>query len=748
MKVLADNLERLSKLAGFNPPTTNWFDKPAETLRFMDVLEKIYLSEFTTGEILFLFTVSPHLDGDDPFPEQDANEALDRPLNLPEDNQFGLWHLRRKLLQVTVTDEECDLWTWHRIEHVLRDDFGCPQATLETMGKHFFPDVLARHGIAVSVADQQYRAPLPAALTTPSAWNSPPGGPFRYDTAGGGELVTRLPLRDDDINHKLSHLPQLNPNEIRAVQTLCFSPRAELAPFAMIFANFGDAEHHLIEAAEEDRRWRLFQQAFALFYARCRVIAEHLAGHVAAATDTKCVHPDLAWAILRRLLADENHAIPPTWEGDDGHRPPAFAFPLLGSGAFAALLGLTGTGLLSEYSGNSGGLKWREIRASTSAFGPSRNEWNTPVPTILPTIASSAFRYAIVRNGFAIRREDGHALGGAEGVSATWKGILLVDEPGDYKFYAGLPSEEGCEPKTISGNKPHWRVRLGRTQKTWTLLNHGWAGEEAPVSESLSVHLKRSAYSITIEFRVADPGFNMAENACPHHAGFAVKYRGPDSGDEVRTIPVEHLYQSFTNQPLSVGLELTGTVLDSLRLRYSSSLRDIRRTYQRAFKALLFSQRLGLAAHRIPHHRQSEIDYLLDNPERFAGVSYYLPTAGPPYISHRAWLFFDFLPVNDLYHPPSRAADDRVDPSLKRRQALFDWWERLFDFSVMRDHVRHSRGRLAWLLFVEAADKQPADPADLLSELGIDLEDSHVLLSYCNPNLAPARPRHLSSIRQ
>jgi len=42
--------------------------------------------------------------------------------------------------------------------------------------------------------------------------------------------------------------------------------------------------------------------------------------------------------------------------------------------------------------------------------------------------------------------------------------------------------------------------------------------------------------------------------------------------------------------------ELTGTAAAFLRNTYESSLRDIRRTYQRAFKALMFVHRFGLSA--------------------------------------------------------------------------------------------------------------------------------------------------------
>ncbi len=107
IKLIADNLDPLSLLAGFDPTSTtdSWHTLPTHTLRFAEVLSKIYASDFSVGELLFLFTVGDHLDGDDPFPLQDENETLDFPLALPDDlDEFSLWALRHKLLEVHVTE--------------------------------------------------------------------------------------------------------------------------------------------------------------------------------------------------------------------------------------------------------------------------------------------------------------------------------------------------------------------------------------------------------------------------------------------------------------------------------------------------------------------------------------------------------------------------------------------------------------------------------------------------------------------
>ena len=57
--------------------------------------------------------------------------------------------------------------------------------------------------------------------------------------------------------------------------------------------------------------------------------------------------------LLRELFADENRATA-SWENDNGHAPPVTWTPPPNGGAFAALLGLTGTGLLGEYTPDRG----------------------------------------------------------------------------------------------------------------------------------------------------------------------------------------------------------------------------------------------------------------------------------------------------------------------------------------------------------------------------------------------------------
>ncbi|PYT05676.1 MAG: hypothetical protein DMF60_11150 [Acidobacteria bacterium] len=227
MKIIASNLEDLSSLAGFDPTTpATWDKKPTSTLRFSELLTKVYLSAFTTGELLYLFNIDIHLDGDDPFPEQDKNEALDSPFNLPEENHpYGLWELRRKLLEVEISEDEVKQWSWHRITSVLRDEFGYDPGSgtdqLQSIGEHFFPEMLSHMSMPVSSSARHYVTPLTP--TKAGLWNTPPEGPFQYDSANK-QLFMQLPLRDEDVNRKLNSLDQLTGVEQKAVQQLYFAP--------------------------------------------------------------------------------------------------------------------------------------------------------------------------------------------------------------------------------------------------------------------------------------------------------------------------------------------------------------------------------------------------------------------------------------------------------------------------------------------------------------------------------------------
>ena len=756
---LLSKLDALSRLAGFDPAsaTDNWHALPTHTLRFAEILAKLSASKFTLAEVLYLFTVDDQ-HCSDIFPLQDECEASELPLALPADEcGFSLWHLRHKLLgapapelapdlnwrisvavdstlpaegcvpceeprkalhvEATISEECTDEWDWQRVARILTDELGFALDDVLDLGRHLFPQLLKKSGFLVDVAATRFITSLPAAKTTAAMWSANADGPLQYDAATE-KLWTHIPLADDSLISQLVRLNALNADEQAAVQDLYFQPRALLALFAVLFPDFTRAERHLVEARDECDRWEYLRRHVAQCHQRCRIIARHLAAHVAAVTGQPCPEGEaVALLILRELLGDENAATT-DWEKDDGTEPAITWMPRPNGGGFAALLGLLGTGLVTEYKADGGGLVWRNVTGALDGFGPLHDRVNAPIPAVLPslgaTITAAQSKFVSVRNGFLVKNAGGAMLGGAQGFDATWSGALLVDEDGEYEFWAGAPMPGNEKPDCGAVDRFKWRVTLKRGSRTWVLLSHRWPAEDE--RHAACRHLRRGAYEITVELIRPAFEFATAEQVHALHAGLEVKYAGPDSCGECMPIPRRQLFRMQKDAPLAQGIapQSAGATL-FLQRHYVSSFRDIRRTYQRAFKALLFAHRFALSAER-NCHGTSELSYMLEEKARFAGSAYF--SAGGGFVRHAANFDFNFLPLLDDYHPP--AADSRTKPAAKRTQAMFDWWERTFDYTVARDDVRCRHHRELWHLFAEARATNPADPAPLMAHLGAD----------------------------
>jgi hypothetical protein len=317
-------------------------------------------------------------------------------------------------------------------------------------------------------------------------------------------------------------------------------------------------------------------------------------------------------------------------------------------------------------------------------------------------------------------------LGGAQGFAVTWSGALLVDGDGVYEFWAGAPTPEGEKPDVEAAEPQHWRVTLRRGQREWILLTRCWPCEEDRRFASLP--LKCGAYDLTIELVRPTPEFCADDPICLQRAGFQLKYAGPDSDGQRVAIPHERLFCVLKNQTLGEGVATLGAGAGAyLSQLYVGSLRDARRTYQRAFKALLLAHRFALSAHRRADG-QCELGYMLAQGGHFAGAAYYRTGAG--FTRHAADFDFNYLPLLDNYHPQQPMEDSRVDPSTQRMQAMFDWWERLFDYAIVRKAVRQDCGRHLWFMFDEALEKQPANPDSLLRHMGVDSLRWPLELSY------------------
>ena len=551
-------------------------------------------------------------------------------------------------------------------------------------------------------------------------------------------------------------MPQLDGADPAAVQDLYFAPRVDLAFVAFLFPDWQSAEIHLIQERDEGRRWEYFRRHFALADARRKVIARHLAKHVAQRTG--CHEQDLdsvAALVLSSLLSDENTGTP--WESYSGVPPSVMWTPPPAGGAIPALLGLTGTGLLGEYqlvqppAGSSsppaagtlplagsnlqGGATatntqviWREVRGPFDAFGHERDRTNAPVPTVIPALGLSTSVGSLVslHNGYAVTTADGKRLGGASTFRVCWSGVLLVEQEGEYAFHAGAPTPEGEKPDFERAEKSQWRVTLTRGSKTWVVLNHDWPGDSSP--ERSMPRLRGGAYGIVIEYNQPAPDFTSASRLHPQHTGFEVKYAGPDSRDCLVALPLNRLYRDLQNNTLDYQIPFLPGSKNAqafLKAFYTSTIRDVRRTYQRAFKALLFAGKLGLTARR-QEDGQTELGYMVSHPPNFEGDAYY--RTGTTFKQHLAYFDFNFLPLQDNYYPPTPVPPDRSTPSLQRTQAMFDWWEQGFDYRRMSNEVYRQSKDHVWRIFPEALTA--TDAAPLLRFIGTDAKHAGIDLRF------------------
>jgi hypothetical protein len=763
-KLLSGNLDSVALLAGFDD-VHKWYSKPTSTIRFVEVLTKLYASTFTIGEMLFIFTTQKHLRSDDPFPYTEEDESLEDPFNVPEDeSRHGLWSLRRKLLSVDVSDTEVNMWTWPRIEAMLHEMGYATQEeetySLSYLAEHFFPEILLQHGRMVPDEKRRFTASF-SGFSTASIWGPINAcSPFFYSVTPESKsslLWAKLPLCDEEILKTLRSIRQLSGGEASAVQQVYLKPRTALAPFALLFSNFNEAASILTQEPCVYQRFRFFQRQVAIFYKRCAVIARHIYDAVTAAAGTDsaecrpsrcedqhdCDGMKVAWRILQSLIADENQ--PRTsWESadDKGDLPTGFDWqPHFSGGAFAAILGLTGMGIEGIYYNSRNINAWKETRGGLCGWGDISNSWNSPLPTILPalTLTPSDAQDDLVafKNGFAFEQATGDLLSGAETFIAIWAGTLLVEKPGCYCFAFSCPyhaRDARDECKADCEKLKRWSVRLQRGQKVWNILDQGILDSEdtdsVPDRTSRPIPLRRGAYHVTMVLQQPEPNFDDDDDLRKMHTGFCLSYKGEDTDNCMKEVPLQALYIDKKDGPLWGAQERSRAITDPLNLRYVPTIRDIRRTYQRAFKSVLLAHRFCLSANIVPCERQSELGFLLERPTEFVGTSYYWDAGTALFKTHQVNFDLNFLPVGDAFHQPQSTVDARAEPSQKRQSAMFDWWERLFDYVDLRGKVKSIREPELWLLFYHALSDSPQPVNHLLRFLGIEITYAPLALEY------------------
>ena len=726
-KLLVSQIDLAAYLAGFRSdtvPEQRWYHQFTNIIRFAEQLYRICNSAFSLGQLQFILTADEQLAGDDPAPLQTRNEAQEFPFDLPDnETDFSLDCLREKLLAISLSEDEISSWNWTRIDTHLRADFGYIdfQGTdiLFELGAHFFPEVLGSLGYTITNVQKQFRVGLSG---TPSLmWNTGTVMPFRYDSANGGELFTSIPLTTPDILTKLQEVRQLTNDEQEAVQKLIYAPVRLLAPFTFLFRDFNEAKRVLIETTDEQERWDYFQHAFAKFYRSCEIISEHLTAQFGVQLGIEGLDKNLTWKLLSRLYADDNPAVG-NWETDSGDSPSVqWNYPWQ-AGAFAALNGLQGTGIKVEYRDlTSDALLWREFRGSMEAFSHRQNSDDCPVVGIIPAIdfnLPTQISIAHIRNGFAFLTPDGALLGGAQGWVAQAKGLLYVEETGVYKFRAGAPTPLGEIPDFDQVRHCKWKLQLRRGSKVYQVLDHAWENVATPADCSIEMRLKRGMYEMEWVFQQPQPGFTNLEEDCPQPTGWAIKWITPARA-EWHVIPTQNLYYGCPVGDLSEGLSFPAEVSESVAWQYHPSVRGIRRSLLRAISAGLLFHGSGISAKPTSDSGQAEIDYLLNHAEKFTGLSYYHD--GIQWQPHLANLDLNFLPVRDNYCLVETENDQRWTPSPQRSQALFDWFERLWEIRQLKLEAACHGLYNVWHLWNECAEQhqQNATRLHLKNYLGI-----------------------------
>lgn len=149
---------------------------------------------------------------------------------------------------------------------------------------------------------------------------------------------------------------------------------------------------------------------------------------------------------------------------------------------------------------------------------------------------------------------------------------------------------------------------------------------------------------------------------------------------------------------------------------YFSSIRDIRRSYQRAFKALLFCQRFQLSC--------DEVAFLLSRGADFRGIAFTRETG----VWQSRKLNFDFnqWSVGDAFRPRAEAEDVRQYPETHmaaRVWPLFDQWERFHDYVLIRAEAAVAAGAEPplWNLFRDATDPGVPPTAEELVQFRLGL---------------------------
>ncbi|AMA60592.1 neuraminidase-like domain-containing protein [Bradyrhizobium sp. CCGE-LA001] len=438
--------------------------------------------------------------------------------------------------------------------------------------------------------------------------------------------------------------------------------------------------------------------------------------------------------------------------------PPAFpVFPPF------ANLPLT-TALMREISGSLNYLDHANDKYGDNV-GPNSNDWlyNVPKPLRVPEPVDHLFLHPIpptqqqveLRSGYQLRSDpaDKARYGGAVPYYIEWNGRLQVTIKGEHRFVTSfkLPDgEEGPLGTTTIPNLTDDGMRIeiaGATKEIVPLHAPGGASDSlalfgndadgafhtAPVFTNLEprhydVKLTFVDYSVDPSIYEISKGpsgikdrhvawvgvfVNSPEASSLHGLSDIAVTRSfpknpPGGGDTTSTEFFEVLAQSLFIE-VKEARDFPGYAGAAPPLPffypepyYFSSIRDIRRSYQRAFKAVLFCHRFRLV--------EKEVAFLLSKGTDFRGIAHTWATTTGNWESRKLNFDFNQWSVGDAFRHRPDGEDVRQYPEAHmpdRVWPLFDQWERFHDYVQLRSDVSAAATPL-WQLFSDAAN--PATP--------------------------------------
>ena len=166
--------------------------------------------------------------------------------------------------------------------------------------------------------------------------------------------------------------------------------------------------------------------------------------------------------------------------------------------------------------------------------------------------------------------------------------------------------------------------------------------------------MRRGAYQIVVEYSQPAPDYPTS-HPHPQRTGFQVKYAGPDTEDCLVTLPVHRLYRDYQDQTLDQGItflagqqERAGVFESALHQHASRYAADLSARVQSG-AVCRKTRSIGAVGRR---RDQSELGYMLANPANLRRICVLPHQPAPRSRSILANFDFNFLPLEDNYHPP------------------------------------------------------------------------------------------------